>query len=119
MEYGIAVIITSINRFHDYLRSRISSAEPVTQFEYQEDNDSQNEVVNGAEDDQEIKLEEEKISENCANCTEEIKVIKQEMREMKNGMDNLFEMIRNVMSSNNEGKIKSRSRKIKKVNSCR
>ena len=101
-----------MNKFHDHLRSQFAGSEPVRQFEQQEDNESQHEVVNGTDDHRGIKLVEKRTWKNCADCTEETKVNTQEITEIKIRMDKLFEMVENI--TNNEGKIKQRSNKIKR-----
>ena len=106
LEYGIAVITTPMNRFHDHLHSRIAGSGPVRQLEQKEDHDSENEVVNGTDDCQEIELDGQRMGDNFAEFRKEIKVMKQEMREVKNRMDNLFKMIEKIMFSNNEGNMK-------------
>ena len=88
------------------LCSRTADIEPVGQFEQHQDSYYQNEGVNGADEHREIKLDEEMIRDNCADCTEEIKVIKQEIREIKSRTDKLFQMVENIMFSNDGGKIK-------------
>ena len=88
------------------LCSRIAGTEPVGQFEQHQDMCYQKEGVNGADEHQEIKLDEETIRDNCAKCTEEIKVIKQEIREIKRRTNKLFQMVENIMFSNNGGNIK-------------
>ena len=110
LEYGVVAIITPINKFHDHLRSRISGLEPTRQFEQQDDNESQHEVVNGADDNRGIKLDEKRTWKNCTDCTEETKVNTQEITEIKHRMDKLFKMVEN--NTNNEEKIRQRSNKI-------
>ena len=116
LEYGIAVILTPINRFNDYLRSRIAGVEPARQFEQQEHTNPQNEVVNGAYYHQEFKLDDRKMKDDGADWTEEIKAIKQQMREMNNRTDNLFRMIENSMLSNGRGKTNQDPSRSKTVN---
>ena len=99
-----------MNKFHDNLRSRIAGSEHVRQFEQQEDNESQHEVVNSADDDRVIKLNKKRICKNCTGCTEETKANTQEITEIKNRMDKLFEMVENI--TNQIGIIKQRSNKI-------
>ena len=50
LEYGIAVITTPMNRFHDHLHSRIAGSGPVRQLEQKEDHNSENEVVNDCQE---------------------------------------------------------------------
>ena len=97
LEYGISFIITSIKRFHGNRLSRVAGSEHIRQFEQQEDNDSQYEMVNGAGMNDKIKLGEERMGNNNGDLTKEVEVLKQEMSEMKNGVDNLFKMIENIV----------------------
>ena len=83
LEYGIAVIITPVNRLHDYLCCRNSDLGPATRFGRQGYNDFQKEVENGEDDLEEIELDDEKMKDNCADFAEEIEQMRQEMREMK------------------------------------
>ena len=101
-----------MKKFYDHLRSRIEGSEPVRRFERQEDNESQQEVVNDEDDHPEINSNEKMIKDICADITQETKVNAQEITEIKNRMDKLFEMVENI--TNNEGKIKQRSNKIKR-----
>ena len=99
-----------MKKFYDHLRSRIEGSEPVLRFERQEDNESQQEVVNDEDDHPEINLK--MIKDICADITQETKFNAQEITKIKNRMDKLFEMVENI--TNNEGKIKQRSNKIKR-----
>ena len=83
LEHGIAHIITPIDRLHDYLCRRNAALGPGGRFGQQAYNESQNDVVNGENDSQEITKDGEKMKDNCADCAEEIKVMKQERKEMK------------------------------------
>ena len=76
-----------MNRIHNHLRSRIAGLVPVGRFEQQDDRDSEADVVNSSEYHQGIELEKEHMWKNCANLPEEIKVIKQAIRELKSKMD--------------------------------
>ena len=87
LEYVVAVVITPMNRVHNQIRSRISGLVPVRQFEQQDNRDSEADVVNSSEYHQGIELEQEHMWKNCANLPEEIKVIKQAIRELKSKMD--------------------------------
>ena len=82
-----------MNKFHDYLRSRIAGSEPV-------------------DDHRGTKLDEKRTRKNCTDCREETKVHTQEITEIKNRMDKLFEMVENI--TNNDGEIRERSNKIEK-----
>ena len=101
-----------MNKFHNHLRSRIAGSEPVRQFEQQEDNESQHKVVNSTDDDRVIKLDKKRICKNCTDCTEETRANTQEITEIKNRMDKLFEMVENI--TYHIEIIKHRSNKIKK-----
>ena len=99
-----------MKKFHDHLRSRIEGSEPVLRFERQEDNESQQEVVNDEDDHPEINLNEKMIKYICADITQETKFNAQEITEIKNRMDKLFEMVENI--TNQIGIIKQRYNKI-------
>ena len=104
LEYGVTVIATPMNRIHNHLRNRTAGLEPVKQMEQKEDNDSQHEVVNGADGHRGIKLDENRTRKNCDDCTKEIKSNTQEITEIKNRIDKLFQMVENIL--NKEVKIK-------------
>ena len=87
MEYGVAVIITPINSLHNYLRSKIAGLVPVKQLEQQQDRDSEYDVVNSTNHQQEIRLDQESTWNSCADLREEMKKIKQELRELKTKTD--------------------------------
>ena len=83
LEYGVAVIITQIKRFHQCLRGRIVGSEQEKQFELQQNDDSQTEVINFTEYYRKIKIDREKIENDYADVAEEIKAIKEEIAAMK------------------------------------
>ena len=87
LEYGVAVIITPINSLHNYLRSKIAGLVPVKQLEQQQDRDSEYDVVNSTNHQQEIRLDQESTWNSCADLREEMKKIKQELRELKTKSD--------------------------------
>ena len=83
LEYGVAVIITPIKRAYQCLRGRIVGAEQERQFELQQNDDSQTEVINYTEYSRKTKIDREKIGNDYTDVAEEIKAIKQEIAEMK------------------------------------
>ena len=83
LEYGVAVIITQIKRFHQCLRGRIVGSAQERQFELQQNDDSQTEVITFTEYYRKIKIDREKIENDYADVAEEIKAIKEEIAEMK------------------------------------
>ena len=76
-----------MSNFHDYLRSKIKALVPVRQFEQQQDRDSEYDVVNSTNHQQEIRLDQESTWNSCADLREEMKKIKQELRELKTKSD--------------------------------
>ena len=79
--------MTPMKRFLNHVRSRIAGLDPVRQFEQQEDKDIEADVVNSTDYHQEIEFGQERMGKNSANLPEAIKVIKQEIEELKTKMD--------------------------------
>ena len=102
LENGIAVTITPIKRFHNYLRSRIAGLEPVRRFEEQKDYDSEHGVVSDIDDLRGIRFDEKRPGKN--DFMEEIKSNTLKITEILNRMDKLFEMVENT--SNHDRTIK-------------
>ena len=85
LEYGVAIIITPIKRFHDHLCSVGSEEE--RRSESQQNNDYHAEVANGTDYYQEIRFGRETTGNVVADFAKELKAIKQEMTEMKITME--------------------------------
>ena len=86
-EYGIAVIITPIERFCDHIISRFATSQHKRRFGQQAGYNSQNEVFNGTDYYQEAELDRESVSKHWSDLEREINVIKYEMTKMKTRMD--------------------------------
>ena len=83
LEYGVAVIITPIERFYNHMLSRFATSQNKRRFGQQAGYDSQNEVLSGLDYYQEAESDHESMAKNYADLAKEIKVIKQEMTKMK------------------------------------
>ena len=90
LEYGVAVIITPMKRFHNYLRSRIADSQQERQVDPQQKDDLQAESENEANKWPEIRsFEQTRMGKNVADLGKEIKVIKQEVMELKARMESI------------------------------
>ena len=89
LEYGVAVIIIAIKRFHDSLPSRVADSKQERQVGPQQNDDFQVESANETYRLAEIRLEQVRMGNRFANLGEEMKVIKQEVMEMKARMDSI------------------------------
>ena len=83
LEFGVAIINIPIKRVHDYLRDRTEDLEQEMQFQSQQTDDDQAEAVNLEEYHQEIKLDRNRTGSDVADLANEIKVLVQDMAEMK------------------------------------
>ena len=90
LEYGVAVIITPMKRFHNYLRSRIADSQQERQVDPQQKDDLQAESKNETDRWAEIRsFEQTRMGKSVATIGEEMKVIKQEVMELKARMDSI------------------------------
>ena len=85
----MAVIIIAIKRFHDSLPSRVADSKQERQVGPQQNDDFQVESANETYRLAEIRLEQVRTGKSFANLGEEMKVIKQEVMEMKERMDSI------------------------------
>ena len=83
----------SIKRFHDALPSRIADSHQERQVFPQQGDDFQAESANETDRLSEMRLEQTRMGKSVANLGEEMKVIKQEMMEMKARMDSIKETL--------------------------
>ena len=89
LEYGAAVIILPIKRFHDFLPTRTADSQQEWKAGPQQKDDSQSESAIETDRMAEIRFEQVRMDKNCcADFGEDMNVIKQEMKEMKARMDN-------------------------------
>ena len=88
LEYGVAVIILPLKRFHEFLPTRTADSQQEKQVGPQPKVDSQAELANKIDRLAEIRFEQIRMGNSCCvDFGEEIKVIRQEMMEMKARMD--------------------------------
>ena len=88
LEYGAAVIILPIKKLHDFIPTRTADSQQESQVGQQQKDDSQGEWANEIDRLAEIRFEQVRTGKSCCDdFGEEMKVINQEMMEMKARMD--------------------------------
>ena len=90
LEYWVAVIIIPIKRFHGSASSRIADSQQERQVDPQQNDDLQAESENETDRWAEIRsFEQTRMGKSVADLGEEMKVIKQEVIELKLRMDSI------------------------------
>ena len=87
LEYGVAAITTPMERFLDHLPSIFATSQRKRQFGQQANCDLQMEVLNCTDNCQGTELDRERMGQNWVDLAREMKVIQQEMKEIKTKMD--------------------------------
>ena len=89
LEYGVAAIVTPMIKCHDNLSKRFSNSNRELQSASPSSDDSQDKLENYENNCGIIELESKTIPGTCIDCEQKFKVIEQEMREMKNELEDM------------------------------